>query len=978
MQQSFLSEVAQKLFSRYGEEISSLTLVFPSRRARLFFSDALSCIISKPIWQPNYISIDDLMHEASSIEVGDKILLISELFKIYKQHHPTEQFDKFYFWGEILLNDFDLIDKYMIDADMLFRNIADIKELEADMSYLTEDMRKAIATFWSHFSEDKNLSDEKQNFLSIWETLAPIYHAFHARMEQMQIGYAGKVYRSAVSNIEAGTASLDLSRHYIFIGFNALSACEKHLLKHISTNGKCDFFWDYDNYYTSQQSQEAGRFLRENLKLFPPTDEITHNNFLDIKKQMQSVAAVSNALQCKYVNTLLREISPKLEFDKRTAIVLTDESLLMPLLHSLPQELNDNINVTMGYPLRQTTAYSFIERLIELQKNCRSDKERTTFYHIDVTGILSHPYIIECLGKVAQTKCKEVIKGRLIRVEKEFFNGIKLLEIIFTPADNYGVLSKYLLEVIAAISEYESDDENRSLKLSYLSIIANNISSLDNCISKCDIEINNTTYISLLRRHLQTVRIPFSGEPLNGLQIMGILETRNLDFENVIILSMNDDNFPGSSQGTSSFIPYNLRAAYGIPTPEHHEGVYAYYFYRLIQRAKRVDMLYCSHADDKSTGEQSRYIYQIDFESPYSPRRINVGVDVAVSEPTDNKIEKSGNVLAELERFTADKEKKLLSPSAFSRYIDCPMKFYLASIAKLKRPDELNDDMDHLIFGNILHEAMEHLYKPIIGIANPAEHIKHISDKKIEEAVIKAINNQYLNNPNAKVEDYTGQLILVKQIISKYISQGILPYDIAHDNFALMHTEEDISTPIKLDNGKVIEIGGRADRIDSLDNGMLRVVDYKTGSIHNNSKNPIKTPAATTIKGMFNGIERSNFSNLLQTLIYSKVLHDKFGRNVQPSLYYARYMLNDDFSPVVRVNIEVPNEKEPSKPKIQTIEADYNTITEEFEAKLKEKLNELFGPTIPFVRCPEEDTNKVCRNCDFKSICKRTVTENDR
>lgn len=969
MQQTFLSEVAQKLYSRYGEDISSLTLVFPSRRARLFFSDSLSEIINKPIWQPSYISIDDLMHEASSIEVGEKILLISELYKIYKQHHPAEQFDKFYFWGEILLNDFDLIDKYMIDADMLFSNINDIKELEADLSYLTEDMLKAIATFWSHFSADKGLSEEKKNFLGIWKTLAPIYHAFHARMEQMQIGYAGKVYRSAASNIESDSATLDLSRHYVFIGFNALSECEKRLLKYLNANCECDFFWDYDNYYTSQQSQEAGRFLRENLKLFPPTDEITHNNFLDIKKQMKSIAAVSNALQCKYVNTLLREISDKLEFDKRTAIVLTDESLLMPLLHALPAELKDNVNVTMGYPLRQTTAYSFIERLIELQRNCRTDKERTSFYHVDATGILSHPYIIECLGNEAQTKYREVIKGRLIRVEKEFFSGIKLLETIFSPASNYIGLSKYLLDVIAAISEYESEDDSRSLKLSYLSIIATNISELDNCINKCDIEISTATYISLLRRHLQTVRIPFSGEPLKGLQIMGILETRNLDFENVIILSMNDDNFPGSSQGTSSFIPYNLRAAYGIPTPEHHEGVYAYYFYRLIQRAKRVDMLYCSHADEKSTGEQSRYIYQLDFESPYSPQRINVGVDVAVSEPTDNQIEKSGNVLAELERFTADNNKKLLSPSAFSRYIDCPMKFYLSAIAKLKRPDELNDDMDNMIFGNILHEAMEHLYESIIGIAHPAEHLKRISNNQIEEAVVKAINNQYLNNKNARKEDYTGQLILVKQIISKYISQGIIPYDIAHDGFALMNIEEEIFTPITLDNGKVIKLGGRADRIDSLDNGMIRVVDYKTGGIHSSDKKGIKAPAHTSIEGMFNGEKRSNFSNILQTLIYSKVLHDKLGRNVQPNLYYARYMLNDDFSPIVRISTFEPQKKDPSKFTEITVEADYNTFAEEFEARLKEKLNELFDPTIPFVRCPESESS--CSMCDFKNICKR-------
>ena len=951
MQKTFLTEVASNLYRRYGDNISSLTLVFPSRRARLFFSDALAQIISKPIWQPSYTSMDDIMCQVSSFSVGEKIQLITELYKIYVQHHPTESFDKFYFWGEMLLGDFDLIDKYMIDADMLFSNMYDIKEIEADLSYLSPEMRQVIASFWSNFASEGSLSEEKCKFLDIWKSLAPIYHSFHTRLEQLKIAYTGMIYRSAVENINNGISAPDTSRHYIFIGFNALSECEKSVLKYLNNSCECDFLWDYDSYYTEQKEQEAGHFLRKNISVFKPSMEISHNNFTEIEKSFSAISTVSNSIQCKYVNTILREISPRLEFDKRTAIVLTDENLLIPLLHALPAELQDNINVTMGYPLRQTTAYSFIERLIELQKNCRKGEDGSNFYHVDVNGILSHPYIAEVLGEAVQARQKEIIDGRYIRVDERLFSDNQLLNTIFTNSEQYDTLSKYLLEVIKILTLTENSDNDNSLKTSYLSIISDNISELDNCLKMCNIEISTSTYTSLLRRHLQTVRIPFSGEPLQGLQIMGILETRNLDFDNVIILSMNDDNFPGNLTSNSSFIPYSLRAAYGIPTPEHHESVYAYYFYRLIQRAKRVDMLYCSHADDKSTGEQSRYIYQLDFESPYNIKRINVGVDIAVTEQNEDVIEKSGTALKELERFTNEENKKMLSPSAFANYITCPVKFYFSSIAKLKSSDELSEDVDSPMFGTILHDAMQILYAPFEDVANPMLQLKQISEQDVENAVIEAIKSNYLSKNNSSEDNITGILMLVKKIITKYIYRGIIPYDIKHNDFALKAVEEDISTYFTLDDGRQIKIGGRADRIDSLNNGLLRVVDYKTGE---------RNLEFNGIDSLFSGDTRNKMGNILQTMLYSMVLRDKYQRNVQPTLFYARYIHQDDYSPsLIDKGVEGCEG------------ITYNDYAETFETLLRNKLNELFDPTHPFERCSAEESDTFCKYCDFKAICKR-------
>lgn len=951
MRQTFLSEVAHQLYDHYGDEISSLTLVFPSQRARLFFSDALARYIKRPVWQPAYMSMDDIMRAATPLVVGDKVRIITELYKIYSTYHD-EPFDKFYFWGEMLLSDFDLIDKYMIDADMLFRNIYDIKVLESDLSYLTPEMRQIIHTFWSHFAEEESLTDEKRKFLAVWQSLAPVYHALRERLMQLKFAYSGMVYRQAVANVDSGAGSPDLNRHYIFIGFNALSECEKRMLNFLENNATCDFFWDYDKYYTENSEQEAGKFIRENVKKHKATFDINSDNFLTINKKLSAISTVSNIAQCKYIPAILREISPEMKFDKETAIILTDESLLIPLLHSLPAEI-DKINVTMGYPLRQTTAYSFVERLIELQKNARTSNARTTFYHVDTLGILSHPYITHHINEQLTSLRNKIIAGRMLRIGEEMFADNELLSNIFCVTEGWEGLADYLLQALDCIIAASNESgEDLTLKASYLSILSENISELKNSLKQCDIEITISTFTSLLKRHLQTVRIPFSGEPLQGLQVMGILETRNIDFKNVIILSMNDDNFPGKLTGNNSFIPYNLRTAYGLPTPEHHEGVYAYYFYRLIQRAERVDMLYCSHADDKTTGEQSRYIYQLAYESPYPIRRLNVGVDVAATDRKEIVVAKDESIMQRLNLYLDKHEGRYISPSALAPYISCPLKFYFMAIAKLRTTEELGEEVDSPMFGTILHAAMQHLYEGMKQLATPKSYLEQLlQGDTVEKAVVYAINKEFLKDVDYPTEDYSGNLILIKEVVSKYIRNNVIPYDIAHDNFSLMGCEESIGCRFALSDGREVNIGGKADRIDSLGNGNIRVVDYKTGR-HPNLQ-------FGGIDALFRNQDRHLLSNILQTMIYSMVLNRKYNRNIEPTLYYVQHLHKADFSPHL---VDTSNKERG--------EVDYLSYREPFEAELRSMLDELFNPAIPFTQCKEEDSG-CCEFCDFKLICKR-------
>ncbi len=954
---TFVEEVAADLYSRYGRDVSQLRILFPSRRAQLFFTDALSRQTDAPMWQPQFESIDRLMTTIAGIEHGERVRLITELYNIYREFHADEKFDKFYFWGEMLLNDFDAIDKYMIDADVLFSNISDLKQIEADLSYITDRQWEVITRFWSVLNDDKDPSLHKQRFLKVWRTLAPVYHRFRARLRELGIGYGGMIQREAVERIEAEGFELeDDGATYVVAGFNALSKCEKRLFDYLAINRTTHFYWDYDRYYLDER-QEAGLFLRENLTRYPQSTTFRSqiDNFTTRDKRLSAVATASNVLQCKYVNRLLRQMMTEgVAMDKRTAIVLTDENLLQPLLYSMPEGVE--LNVTMGFPLRQTVAYSLVERLVELQGRRRESSSGVWYYHTDVLGLLSHPYLCNVLGDEATKLSREIVDRQRVYVPREELAQTPLLEQLFTPTTEWVQMSDYLLAMIAEASRAATmaDDALRR-EAQYLAVAAENIMQLRNSLDQCSVEITLPIYTSLLRRHLQTVRIPFEGEPLHGVQIMGILETRNLDFDNVIILSMNDDNFPGNRTAASSFIPYGLRAAYGLPTPEHHEGVYAYYFYRLIQRARNIYMVYCSQSDEKSSGEASRYIRQLDYESGMPIRKIDFGIDINLSTTAPFAIAKQGDVRTKLERFLTDPTASL-SPTALYRYIACPMRFYFASVARIRSEEEISEEIDAPMFGTILHEAMRSLYEPLRTAVSTAKAIASITDEQITAAVDRAINENYLHRERATVEEYGGNILLVRDIICRYIRTGILAYDASHTDFRVESIEHEVSTPFSFRVGErelQVVFKGTADRIDVMDSGMVRVVDYKTGTPHLEFEG---------VENLFKGSNRQRQSNTIQTLLYSMMISRSEHRAVMPALYYVRDLGREDYSPQL---VEIVSE---GRTKSRRAVDSYAAYAEEFESHLATTLGEVFDFDRPFTQCDDRDT---CTYCDYADICRR-------
>ncbi len=935
---SFLEEVAAHLYKKHGAGISKLNIIFPSRRARLFFVEALSRVATQPIWQPKWLSVDELMSQAAGAECAERVRVIAELYKIYSTFH-NETFDKFYFWGEILLSDFDMVDKYLINADELFSNISDIKELEADISYLTPEQLKIIS-FWSSLGSEADLSHEKRRFLKIWHSLAPIYHQFKTRLQSLGIYYTGMLHRRAVENIESGAYSFAGDSEYAIVGFNALSQCEKRVFMELKNLGHTDFFWDWDDYYSGQSEQEAGLFIRENLKLFPPSAITTHDS-MSRDKSIEVVSTSSKILQCKYVANILEHLRASGEvIDKNTAIILTDENLLLPLLYSLPKSIG-GVNVTMGYPLRETLAYTFIERLLELQKNGRTNNNgHTQFYHTDVVGLLSHPYILNQESGIKT----EIQERRMIYINDEFLARTPLLKIIFSSCQEWRELSQYLCSAVSHISAENYTGEEAEQRDEFLNAIESHITTLANSIEMCEVDVSLPIYISLVRRHMQTLRLPFEGEPLEGVQVMGILETRNLDFRNIIVLSMSDDNFPGNRTTQPSYVPYSLRSAYGLPTPEEHEGVYAYYFYRLLQRAQKAWLVYSSHSDEKSSGEASRYISQLEFESHFTIKHTTVAVDVNLIQRQSYEVKKEGQTAQRLARFTRAENPVPLSPTALYRYIACPMRFYFYSIMGIKRDEELNEGVDAPMFGTILHAATQELYTPLQGIYNPTKMLREAT-KDIENIVERAIERHLLNG----CEELSGSTLLIKDIVSRYIKDGIVAYDLSHPNFTVEGVEREVEYYIPLKNSARVKLCGVADRIDRMEDGTLRVVDYKTGAAHLEFKG---------VESLFKGDGHERMSNIIQTLLYSMMLsHATRESHVRPALYYVRGMHHKAYSP----NLIDCTNKDMREPLC------YDTYQYPFESLVRETLDELFDPNITFTQC--KDKAKTCAYCDYRAVC---------
>lgn len=958
--ESFLKLVAADLYKHTEGNLAHTAVVFPNKRAGLFFNEYLAQESDSPIWSPAYVSISELFRSLSPWEVGDPVKLVCELYKIFRREtQSTETLDDFYFWGEMLISDFDDADKNRVDTDKLFSNLQDLRNIMDDYTFIDDEQEEAIRQFFQNFSIERRTA-LKERFISLWNVLGNIYKGFRESLASQNIAYEGMMYRHVIEHLDVDKLPYE---KYIFVGFNVLNKVEHTLFTQLKDAGKAVFYWDYDEFYMKENRQavthEAGEFIRRNLRDFPSplSGELFKN--LSKPKEVHYIASSTENAQARYLPQWIRNNLTTPE--KETAVVLCNEALLQPVLHSLPAEVK-HVNITMGFPLSQTPVYSFLIALLELHTHGFNFKSgRYTFQ--SVVTLLKHPYTRQLTGQ-AELLEKELTRNNRFYPLPGELGKDEFLTRLFTPLSgnlNLCIRLSETLQQVASIyqantSGTEDTDAFNQLYRESLFKAYTTINRFRTLIEKDELTVQSETFRRLLVKVLSATNIPFHGEPAIGMQVMGVLETRNLDFRHLVLLSVNEGQLPKSG-GDSSFIPYNLRKAFGMTTIEHKIAVYAYYFYRLLQRAERITLMYNTSSDGLNRGEWSRFMLQFLIEWPHPITRQFLEAGQSPQGTSPITVEKTPDVMRRMQSLfdVRANPKAKFSPSALNYYLDCPLKFYYRYVAGLSAPDEVSAEIDSATFGSIFHYAAEHIYKDLTthGKVINKEALETLlrNEVKLQDYVDTAFKKLFFNVPQNEKPEYNGVQLINSAVIARYLKQ-LLQNDLRYAPFTFIASEMEVDEPIDIQTPKGViksRIGGIIDRMDSKD-GTLRIVDYKTGG-------DADTPPH--VESLFiPDKKRSNY--VFQTFLYAAIMCRKQPTmKIAPALLYIHRAATETYSPVIQMG-------EPRKPK-EAVE-DFSKYEKEYRERLQGLLEEIFNPEKSFA---QTEIIEKCTYCDFKALCKR-------
>lgn len=956
---SFLYRIAQTYYNHHKTEISRFTFVFPNRRAGLFFQRHLSVIADQPIFSPEIITINDCFISASSWQTADRLSMLFRLYNIYREMSQSdESFDTFAFWGEMLLSDFNEVDKYMVDAKQLFTNVTELKEIDRLFNVFSPRQIEAIKQFWSNFipvSEEKT----QQQFIATWNILYPVYEEFRNELIKENTATEGMISRDVAERLKSKESIQQWdNKQFVFIGFNALNPCERTLMAELQKRGKADFYWDYESFELRDPDNPASMFYAENTHFFPSKYSVEPVIESTSEKSIEIIAVPSAVGQAKQVFSILNKIYSPTDTNENlieTAVVLPDESLLIPLLHSLPEQIA-KVNVTMGYPLNTTPVAGLIESIFELQRRVRISGNKAGFYFQTVANILNHQYIALLCNDDAKLIIKQMSENNWIYISENEFHKNELLNTIFVPQADSKNFLQYLLNILKSIQKNlqllkentnEFQLENDFLYQYYISI--NRMSDILKEYSS-KIDMNLDTLMRLTRQIISGISIPFVGEPLDGLQVMGVLETRGIDFKNLIITSFNEGVFPKKST-TDSFIPYNLRKGYNLPTYEHQDAIMSYNFYRLIHHAQRIYFIYDSRTEGMQSGEVSRYLHQLYYHYGIEIKRKTVAYDISFSNIENLTVEKTPSVIKKLNLFLSENDdSRSLSASSIKTYIDCPLQFYLTQIEKAEQPDEVTEMVEDNMFGTLFHAVMENMYQSYKGEIIQPDDIQKLIDNQlnIDKQINKAFSEKFFKRKNSEIVELEGNNFLIAKVIQKYVRQ-VLRTDKAYAPFRYVNSEERCKISFPINVGKV-NLKGFIDRIDEKE-GKIRILDYKTGS------------GNLSFKSWDEVFEHNNDKRnkyVLQTFLYGIFYKEKAqDKTIVPGIYYLRNIFTDGFS--TELNYK------PDK-NTNIIVEDFSKFEEEFNLRLKSCLEEIFNPEIPFF---QTTSTKPCQYCPYTGICNR-------
>jgi hypothetical protein len=1018
MAKSFLEIVAQDVYNKWGHELKDTVLIFPNKRAGLFFEEFLSRCSGGDLWSPRYLTISDLFRSQNiGLRVTDSIELVCELYKIYRESPGTEEtLDEFYFWGETLLADFDDADKNLAfdsreenqglpphqknlgKAKMLFQNLQDLKEIETD--FLTDEQKESLEQFFKNFKREKSETLIKKRFNKVWNNLSGIYLRLREALYKRGVAYEGMLERIVVEELQPEELP---QAHYIFVGFNVLNTVEATLFQKMKAAGKGHFYFDYDESYLTEE-HEAGTFLRSNLLRFgnelsraTAEREEVYTNARKPKK-IRYVSSVTENGQARLIPSWIeRHTEPPTEqngYGRENAIVLCNELLLGPVIHSLFSDKYPRlkVNVTMGYPLTQTPAYSFVTSLFDLH-TAGYNPATHRYYFKQVSAVLRHPYI-RTLFPGADALLEE------LTANNRFLPGYK--DLAKSPHDNPTEVSlatlflpqqegpgdaqerqlnllQYILELIRQTAQLpqanHGEDFNEQLYAEALFKVHQTVSRVRTLVEEGLLQVSDYMLGRLMEKVLSGISIPFHGEPAMGLQVMGVLETRNLDFTHLILLSVNEKQLPKSTNDTS-FIPYHLRKAFGLTTPEKKNAVYAYYFYRLMQRARDITLVYNNSTSGMNTGEMSRFMLQYLVESPHRIEQyyLRAGSDVPeqgelfVQEEAEaaTSVGKTEKMMAKLRTLSSGK--RFLSPTALNGYLNCPLQFYYKYIAGLSVEDEVSEDIEANDFGSMFHKTAELIYKEVMERPQlPTELqlqklLKEPGHLHITQLVDRSFREEFFHADKQESLTYNGLQLLNRQAIIHYICR-LLEIDRSMaetQGLRCTHTEEKVGFSVKLSSGDNVQIGGIVDRQDIVGEkgdptrpAAYRIIDYKTGG---------KAAAIGSIEELFSKEGKAHIGHIFQTFLYACIkindltalYPDGIPYRIEPHLFYTQEMASPEFESVIKLNRTPVN--------------DFMELYDEYMTHLKHLLEEIFDPTVPFVPTTEETH---CTYCDFANICTR-------
>jgi len=1032
---SFLKLLAQDLINNYRKDFINTIIIFPNKRAGLFLADELSKLIKEPLWMPKIMTLSEYISSQIHTQTADEVTLVTKLYKAYTNTSSSpESFDDFYYWGKMLVSDFDDVDKYLVNAKDLFSNLQSLKEIEQNFSYLDDEEIHLIKQFWGSFSI-LNQSDEQKKFVNIWKNLYATYSTFRKSLLNNNLSYEGMAQRLFCEKLDSNKSVESENKNIIIAGFNALNLCEKKIFSYYRDNNNARFYWDYDSYYIDDEKQEAGLYIRENIKQFPNAiKKENFKNFLHNDKQIDIISIASAIGQAKLIPTLLQEFNEPI--DRKTAIILCDESMLLPALSSIPNSVG-KINITMGYPAQNSSIAAFIQLIQELRnssKKGKKDYKSTYYYYREVLALLNHKLIKNSRNIDIEKITKEINSNNNIYIsaEKLQFNTLtraifidkidsvpdylkNILRILLqTPINKTNKESSnkrtenlddnYKLDNIENKNLYLNSDQNinKSITNSNFNNIANNSISKKNTSEKLNKEPNedknndiedllddvpnqineiekefifslytyiqnvqnsfetegikpdNKLYMQIVIKLLNTTSIPFSGEPLKGMQLMGLMESRMLDFNNLIILSANEGVLPKNNLNMS-FIPYNLRKGFKMPTPENKDALFAYYFYRLLQRSKKIKIVYNSAGKSVGSNEKSRFLLQLEYESGLKIKKRNFQNHILSRKTNSISIPKDKDVMERLEQMA----KEQISPSAINNYLECPLRFYFNNVVRVKSLEEADDKLNAKFFGTIFHDTMHKLYSRAKDRKIKSEFLDHLlkNQSRIEEEIRRQFkitfnnknsknNNDTNNNEEANdlIDSGTNELLL--KAIKSYVISTI-KYDMQLCPFEIISMEQKYLYPIDIFDGKKrIITGGYIDRVDNVNN-CIRILDYKTGRDDTSVKNLV---------GLFDKTLDKRNKAAMQTLLYCYIYQSttKDSHIIYPVIYSIKDLINKNYNP----NLKIDNE----------FLEDFESIKNEFISNLKEILEEIYNYKIPFA---QTDVKSKCEYCDFASICNK-------